>query len=193
LQIGWINPKFFGRIFQGRQVCRATGHFKADGHSMKLASKKDVEAPIATVWAALVDFETWERAAMRRGVEVARTDQLRAPGVGMSWHARFSYRGKQRKVDLSLTEMAAPGAVGFYLVSPAVESTTRIELMEMSAKRTRMHVTTEIKPRSLGARLFLQSLRLARAKVDRRFDARIAQFATELEARGKPPVRQAGA
>mgnify|MGYP006164413985 CR=1 FL=1 len=65
---------------------------------MKLASKKDVEAPIATVWAALVDFETWERAAMRRGVEVARTDQLRAPGVGMSWHARFSYRGKQRKV-----------------------------------------------------------------------------------------------
>ena len=86
----------------------------------------------------------------------------RAPGVGMSWHARFSYRGKQRKVDLSLTEMAAPGAVGFYLVSPAVEATTRIELMEMSAKRTRMHVTTEIKPRSLGARLFLQSLRLAR-------------------------------
>ena len=160
---------------------------------MKLASKKDVEAPIATVWAALVDFETWERAAMRRGVEVARTDQLCAPGVGMSWHARFSYRGKQRQVDLSLTEMAAPGAVGFYLVSPAVESTTRIELMEMSAKRTRMHVTTEIKPRSLGARLFLQSLRLARSKVDRRFDARIAQFATELEARSKPPARQAGA
>jgi hypothetical protein len=39
----------------------------------------------------------------------------------------------------------------------------------------------------------LQSLRLARAKVDRRFDARIAQFATELEARSKPPARQAGA
>jgi hypothetical protein len=29
--------------------------------------------------------------------------------------------------------------------------------------------------------------------VDRRFEQRIAQFATELEARGKPPVRQAGA
>ena len=43
---------------------------------MKLASKKDVEAPIAQVWAALTDFETWERAAMRRGVEVARTDSL---------------------------------------------------------------------------------------------------------------------
>ncbi|WP_430465223.1 SRPBCC family protein [Tabrizicola sp.] len=156
---------------------------------MKLASKKDVEAPIAKVWAVVTDFESWERSAMRRGVEVARTDSLRAPGVGMAWHARFAYRAKQRKVDLTLTEMAAPGAMAMALVSPAVEATTRIELIEMSAKRTRIHVTTEIKPRSLGARLFLQSLRLARAKVDRKFDARIAQFAAELEARSKLPVR----
>lgn len=159
---------------------------------MKLASKKDVEAPIAQVWAALTDFETWERAAMRRGVEVARTDSLPKPAVGMTWHARFAYRAKQRKVDLSITEMTPPVAIAFLLVSPVVEAVTRIEVMEMSAKRTRMHVTTEIKPRSLGARLFLQSLRLARAKVDRKFDARIAQFASELEARAKQQARPTG-
>ena len=160
-------------------------HDREDRRKMKLATKKDIEAPIAKTWAAMSDFEFWERSAMSRGVEVERTDKLRAAAPGMSWKARFSYRGKARKADLTLTEISEPGVLGFTLVSNAVEVVSRIELIEMSAKRTRMHLTSEIKPRSLGARLFLQSLRLARAKVDRKFDARITQMATDLETRAK--------
>jgi carbon monoxide dehydrogenase subunit G len=157
---------------------------------MKLATKKDVEAPISAVWAGLSDHEAWERAAMRRGVDVTRTDSLRQSGAGMSWHAKFDFRGKPRKVDMTLTEMVEPNLVGFTLVSSAVEVVTRIELFEMSTKRTRLHVTCDMKPRTLGARLFLQSLRLARAKVDRKFDARIAQLALDLEQRTRGPVRR---
>lgn len=152
---------------------------------MKLATKKDIEAPIAKVWAAMSDFEFWERSAMRRGVEVERTDSLRKPAPGMAWRARFSYRGKARTADLTLSEMIEPGVLGFTMQSNAVEVATRIELIEMSAKRTRLHITSEVKPRSLGARLFLQSLRLARAKVDRKFEARIGQFALDVENRAK--------
>lgn len=158
---------------------------------MKLATKKDIEAPIAMVWASLSDHEAWERAAMRRGVDVSRTDALRSSGAGMSWHARFDYRGKSRKADLTLSEMSEPGLLGFTLVSDAIEIVSRVELIEMSAKRTRMHVTSEVKPRSLGARLFLQSLRLARAKVDRKFDARVGQLANDLEQRAKNAGRRA--
>ena len=158
---------------------------------MKLATKKDIEAPIAKVWASLADHEAWERAAMRRGVDVARTDTLRSHGAGMSWHARFDYRGKSRKADLTLTEMSEPGLLGFSLVSDAIEIVSRVELIEMSAKRTRIMVNSEIKPRSLGARLFLQSLRLARAKVDRKFDAKVGQLAVDLENRAKNAGRRA--
>lgn len=158
---------------------------------MKLATKKDIEAPIAAVWAGLADHEAWERSAMRRGVEVVRTDTHAKTGPGMSWAARFDYRGKTRKVDLKLTEMVEPGHLAFSLLSTAVEVDTKVEVIEMSAKRTRIHVTTEIKPRSLGARLFLQSLRLARAKVDRKFDDRIAQLALDLETRAKSGGRRA--
>ena len=152
---------------------------------MKLATKKDIEAPIAKVWAALSDYEAWERSAMRRGVDVERTDKLTKPGPGMSWTSRFAYRARTRKADMKLTEMTGPGLLAFTLASDAVDVATKVELIEMSARRTRMHLTAEVKPRSLGARLFLQSLRLARAKVARKFDAKVGQLALELETRAK--------
>ncbi len=152
---------------------------------MKLASKKDIEAPISQVWTALSDHEAWERSAMRRGIEIERTDRLTRPGPGMAWTSRFIFRGRPRKADVTLTDMTGPGLMGFALVSDAIEVGSKVELIEMSARRTRMHLTSEIKPRSLGARLFLQSLRLARAKVDRKFDAKVGQLALELETRAK--------
>ncbi len=57
-----------------------------------------------------------------------------------------------------------------------------VELLELGAKRTRMHSSIDITPRSLTARLFLQSLRLARTKLDRKFDQRIAQLAARHRA-----------
>lgn len=150
---------------------------------MKLATKKDIEAPIAQVWQVMSDFEGWERAVMRRGVEVNRSDNLRSAGVGMSWIAKFRYRSKDRKVDVKLTEMQAPGHLAFSAVSSAISVDSKVELIEMSAKRTRLHLVSEVKPRSLGARLFLQSLRLVRGKVERNFDAKVSQFASEIEQR----------
>jgi len=150
---------------------------------MRFATKQDIEAPIADVFRILTDFEGWERAAMRRGAEVARTDKLRATGPGMIWAARFSYRHKPRDVEVELTKIDPPTQLQFSAVSQAIEGAVVLELMELGSKRTRLHVTADVTPRSLTARLFLQSLRLARARVDRKFDQRIAQLAGEIETR----------
>lgn len=152
---------------------------------MKLTGKQDIEAPLARVWEVVTDFEAWERAAMRRGADVSRTDKLRAPGPGISWHARALYRGKERKVDLVLKGLEAPHQIDFAASSAAVQAVARIELIDMAARKTRMHVTVEFTPKSLGARLFLQSLRLARGRVERRFADRLALFAREIETRAK--------
>lgn len=150
---------------------------------MRFATKQDIEAPIAEVFRIMTDFESWERAAMRRGADVSRTDKLRVTAPGMSWLARFSYRSKPRDVQVQLTSMETPIQLGFSGESQAIGGVATIELMEMSAKRTRMHLVMELTPRSLTARLFLQSLRLARARVDRKFDQRVAQLAADIETR----------
>lgn len=148
---------------------------------MKFASKQDVEVPIAFAFAHLADFEMWERAAMRRGVEVARTDEMRTVGVGISWTASFAYRGKQRKLDIRLTKMTAPNKLSFSAQSNALQVELTADLVEMSARRSRLHLTMEVTPRNLAARLFIQSMRLARARMDRKFAMRVTQIITDIE------------
>lgn len=152
---------------------------------MKLASTKDVETPIANVWVVMSDFTGWERAAMRRGVEVNRTQTGTTEGVGTTWQFKLRYRGKERKVEIKLTEILAPEVMAFAVSSSAVFIGTKVELIEMSAKRTRLHLVSEIKPRSFVARLFLQSLRLVRGKIERNFNTKTAQFAEDIEQRAR--------
>lgn len=152
---------------------------------MKLTTRQDIEAPLAQVWATLTDFEAWERAAMRRGADMGRTDNLRSLAPGMTWSARFLYRGKERNIIIALTKAEAPHRLAFKAGSAAFDADLQIELMEMAAKRTRMHVATDVHPQTLGARLFLQSLRLARTRVEARFQNRIAVLARDIETRAR--------
>lgn len=150
---------------------------------MRFATKHDIEVPIADAFRIISDFEFWERAAMRRGADVARMDKLRSVATGMKWAVRFAYRARTRELDLELKQIETPSLLRFAGLSQSIEGSATIELMAMGASRTRMHVVFELTPRSLTARLFLQSLRLARARIDRRFDQRVAQVAADIEAR----------
>lgn len=148
---------------------------------MKFSLKQDIEAPIAFTFAYLADFDAWERSAMRRGAEVARSDQLRGLGGVKSWTASFPYRGKLRKLDVQLRKMVAPHKLNIAAQSTAIEMDLGLDLTEMSARRSRLHLTLEVMPRNLAARLFFQSMRLARTRMDRKFAMRVAQVITDIE------------
>ena len=150
---------------------------------MKLTSRQDIEASADQVFEVLADFDGWERAALRRGADVTRIDALRNPGPGMEWRARFKARGKQREVTLRLTRMDAPSHLAFSFESALVDGTVTVDVFEMAASRSRLHLALDVKPRTLAARLMVQSLRLARNKVERRFDNRVAALANDIEAR----------
>lgn len=157
---------------------------------MKFSSKQDLEASIAFVFQTLTDFDHWERAAMRRGAEVVRNDRLTTVAAGASWSSRFAFRGKTREMDLKLVKVDKPILLVFEGKANVVDVDVQIELVEMSTNRTRMQMSTEVKPRTLGARLFLQSLRLARARVDKKYDQRVALLAMDLEARARAANRK---
>jgi succinylglutamate desuccinylase len=150
---------------------------------MKLTTKEDIEAPVAFVSAALTDFEMWERAAMRRGADVERLDRLRQPGPGMQWRVAFDYRGKQRKLEIKVLTLEPEQAVSFHGSSKPAEGVLTIEITEMGPRRTRLVANMEVTPRTLAARLFLQSLKLAKAKVTRRFALRLSQVGADIEDR----------
>lgn len=150
---------------------------------MKFSSREDIEAPISEVFDMLSDFSLYERSAMRRGAEVRRSDDLTDPGVGMTWNASFNMRGKKRHIVVQLTSYDTPNAMVFDSKAKGVEGRMTIDLVALSLNRTRMAVGLELTPKSIPARLFIQSLRLGKARLTKRFKLRVAQFAKDLEDR----------
>jgi carbon monoxide dehydrogenase subunit G len=150
---------------------------------MKINGKHDIDVPLAIVGQILADFQGWERAAMRRGVEVKRTDTLGGAQVGAKWHGRFNYRGKSRNVELRVLEMDASGRITMSFLGSSMEGTAQITTFAMGAHRSRIAATIDVQARTLAARLLFQSLRLARQRVVRRFERRLAQFGAEIELR----------
>jgi uncharacterized protein YndB with AHSA1/START domain len=150
---------------------------------MKLTAHETIEAPVAFVNAYLTDFDFWERSALRRGAEVERLDHLRTAGAGMEWRIGFSYHDKKRTVELKLLKLEPEHLLEFDCMAQPAEAVLTIELAEMGPRRTRVAVHLQIKPRTMAARLFLQSLKLAKGKVTRRFTQRLAQTSADIEDR----------
>ena len=148
---------------------------------MQLTAREDIEAPLDRVFAELSDFETVERQALRRGIEVQRVDTVSGKGPGMQWATGFTFRGKMRKADITLTEYTPPERMVFDSVSGGLEVQMVIDLVALSRTRTRVAITSEFKPKTLSARLLVQSLKLAKGGVDKRFRSRMAGLAKDLE------------
>ena len=159
---------------------------------MKFSTKEDLEIPVETAFNYLTDFAVYERAVKLRGAEIARQFDDPAPREGLEWKAKFTFRGKQRKMDIRLSKCEPQKLLQFSGTSPSVISEFVIELVQLAPARTRMHVELDIKPRSLAARLMIQSARLARSKLNRRFKNRIADFADDLEQRHKKGAASSG-
>jgi hypothetical protein len=157
----------------------------ARGIWMKLNGKHDVDVPTGFAARILLDFQAWERAALRRGLDVRRTDGRAEPGLGSSWTARFSFRGKPRIIDLTVTELDPTGRVVVSFVGKSAQGTMTLVPLAMSVQRTRISASLDVQARTLSARLLFQSMRLARQSMVRRFEKRLAQFGTEIEARFK--------
>jgi hypothetical protein len=150
---------------------------------MKLTAKTDLDVPAAFVFDTLADHAGWEAEARQRGAEVERPADMPLDGIGAGWRLRFSFRGKTRKVLVWVKDMQPDQLLTYAFEGNAVEGGATLEVMALSARRTRLKVGLLVKPRTLAARLFLNTLRLARRKVQARYDKRLAQLSGLIEAR----------
>ena len=149
---------------------------------MKFSSQEDVALPIEEVFAAISDFEVFERRAMRRGAQVSRTDPATGPGLGSVWDARFAFRGKEREVRGEVTTCDAPAQLAVASKSGGLSGVFGVELVALAPQRTRMIVGLELTPGNLSSRLLLQSLKLAKTTLSARCSKAVTDYARSLDA-----------
>lgn len=150
---------------------------------MQFSSQEDIEAPIHDVFRIVSEFEAYERAALRRGIDVRKGQETTTNVVGMRWDATFSLRGAEREVTVILAEYDAPNSMRFDADSQGLDAVLSVDLMALSANRTRMSVKMDLSPKTLPARLLMQSLKLAKSNLTKRFDGKVSDFAKALEDR----------
>lgn len=150
---------------------------------MKLTAKTDLEVPASAVFAILSDHSSWEREAIRNGVDVERPSGTPVTGVGAEWRIRGHFRGKPRKVQVKIEEMTQDQRLALGLDSPSMEGATRMEIMVLSPRRSRVRVDLEVKPKTLAARLFINTMRLAKGRVQARFEKGLGRLGARIKER----------
>ena len=152
---------------------------------MKFTTKEDIEAPIEAVFRAVSDFDAFERAALRRGAKIQRVGEDTRPEAIITWDISFPFREKKRRILAELTELDEPNRVLVQSTSGGIEGKMKMDIIAMSRGRTRLSVELDIKPKTLAARVLVQSLRITKNKLTKRYRMRVASFASDIEDRYK--------
>ncbi len=150
---------------------------------MKFSANEDIEAPSEAVFAAITDFAVFEHAALKRGAQLRRTGTEGAVGVGIGWLGTAPFRGKQRQISLRVAGYQPPGGLHLRGETGNLDLSMSLEVMALSRGRSRLHVDLEVLPRTLTARLLLQSAKIGKGGLDRRFKARVRAFADGIRTR----------
>ncbi len=149
---------------------------------MQISATHDLKMSQNDLFKRLTDFEYFEHLAQGRGLDLQRTSgDASAPAVGLAWQAGFKLAGKQRQITTTLVEMVAPDTLQFEFSSANMTGRSTVTLDPLSQTQTRLNVEIDLQPQTLSARLFVQSLKLARAQANKRFQGRITRFAQFLE------------
>lgn len=150
---------------------------------MKFSSRVDIAAPAEFVFDQIADFASFEHAARRRGVSLRRIDALAVPGPGMSWEVGFHFRGRLRQLTAEIIRFERPAAIDYSGKSHGFELLLSLQITVLAPGRSRLHVMLDARPRTLGARLLLQSAKLGRSRLERSFEERVATFGAALYTR----------
>ncbi|MDQ1899651.1 hypothetical protein RAH32_04235 [Paracoccus sp. WLY502] len=149
---------------------------------MKFSTRFDSDQPSAELFGIISDFSRSERSLRARGAQVRRIDPAQDPGTGLGWIIDFNWRGQGRKVRLDVTRFDRPSHITLDGHSDQFDLSINMTVVALSRVKSRLLFETEIRPRTMRARLLLQTAKLGKSQLGRKYDQRIADFLTHLRA-----------
>lgn len=150
---------------------------------MKFSTRVDSDLPADQLFAAITDFDALERLMVGRGATVERVKPSEEPGITMGWRIGFDWRGKARQMRLAVVRFDRPEHVAMTGRSDALELFVNATVVALSRAKARLIFETEIRPRSMKARLMLQTAKLGKSQLDRRYSRRVVDFIEQMSNR----------
>lgn len=180
-QLNMFAGMDYQRVDAGLPVS-GLGRWTAGLTRMKFSTRIDTDLPADALFDIVSDFNRIERMLMHRGTRMVRIDPAQEPGTGIGWHIGFDWRGRPREMRLEVTRFDRPEVVGMTGESEAFDTDIRMTVVALSLTRSRLIFETDIRPRNMRARLMLQTAKLGKPQLDRKFERRISDFLSEMRA-----------
>lgn len=148
---------------------------------MKFSTRVNADIPADQLFDKVTDFSRLERLLIRNDVRVSRIDPADEPGAGMAWNLAFGWRGRNQLLRLDVRRFDRPDVMSIDGTSDLFNLSISATVFGLSQKRSRLIFETEVRPRNMRARVILQTARLAKSRLDGRFEHRInALFGGDL-------------
>lgn len=148
---------------------------------MKFSTRLDTDLRPAELFRTVTDFDRLERLLTRKGCMVHRIDPTQEPGTGIAWDIAFDWRGKRRDLRLDVTRFDRPEAVEIEGMSEMFAFTLTMTVIALTLNKARLQVQLDVRPRGMKARLLLQTAKLGKSQMDRKFGDRVAEFLGALQ------------
>ncbi|MDO6668603.1 SRPBCC family protein [Paracoccus sp. 1_MG-2023] len=143
---------------------------------MKFSTRIDRHVPAEQLFDAIGDFDALERTLISRGASVMRIDPAKDPGTAKGWQIGFDWRGRPRMMKLVVTRYDRPEALAMQGRSDALDLTVNATVVALNRAKSRLIFELEVRPRNMKARLMLQTAKLGKAQLDKRFERRIGEY-----------------
>ena len=148
---------------------------------MKFSTRTELRVPVDYLFGAIADMERLGQALRSKGVKIDGPADAVELQAGQKWQASFPYRGKSRNLTAMIAELSKPDMIVVDSATSGLESRCEIELGALSPDKTRLRISVELRPKTMSARLFLQSLKLVKARADQKFVARVRTYLFDIE------------
>lgn len=148
---------------------------------MKISTRRDIDAPAEAVFAALSDFDRHESRARSNGIGITRRDDRHMP-ADAAWDILADIRGIRRRIEARVVSFDAPRQLALRGLSDGLSALIESDITDRPAGRATLHVSVDLAPAALEARLVLHSLKLARGALITSLDRRLDRLARSIEA-----------
>lgn len=149
---------------------------------MKFVNHTEVRRSAEAVFTYISKLDALEERARAGGVKVMRLSGDGALTPGTEWEVEGRFAGADRKVEIRLERVKVPSSLIFKNKTGGTEVDFEVQVLPQAANRTRLRTITDMKARSLSARLILQSMRLIRPRINGRIDSALGKLAKRIEA-----------
>mgnify|MGYP002712920617 CR=1 FL=1 len=98
----------------------------------------------------------------------------------MAWDVAFDLRGKRREMRLSVAQFDRPEKVVILGDAESLALTVEMTVIALTPAKSRVIFELEARPQTIRARLMLQTAKLGKAQLDRRYQRRIEDFVHQM-------------